>query len=91
MHDPPGQPDEAGQQVAAVDRVGVAGDGREALELAEPGQINQIYFSLSIGATDVDANFYGRMFSALEPFVESGRLEYKTLNEIYHLYQNEES
>ena len=58
----------------------------EALALAEPGKINQIYFSLSIGAADVDMIFYDRMFAALQPFVDSGELEYKTLNEIYHLY-----
>lgn len=58
----------------------------EALALAEPGKINQIYFSLSIGAADVDPIFYERMFAALRPYVDSGALEYKTLNEIYHLY-----
>jgi len=62
----------------------------EALALAEPGQINQIYFSLSIGAADVDVFFYRRMFAALQPYVESGSLEYKTLNEIYHLYLSSE-
>jgi hypothetical protein len=57
----------------------------EALALAEPGKINQIYFSLSIGAADVDRGFYEKMFEALQPYVDSGALEYKTLNEIYHL------
>ncbi len=58
----------------------------EALALAEPGEINQIYFSLSIGAADIDRMFYERMFSYLQVYVDSGLLEYKTLNEIYHLY-----
>jgi pimeloyl-ACP methyl ester carboxylesterase len=58
----------------------------EALALAEPGKINQIYFSLSIGAADVDEIFYDKLFAALQPFVDAGRLEYKSLNEIYHLY-----
>jgi hypothetical protein len=62
----------------------------EALTLVEPGRINQIYFSLSIGAADVDQIFYDRMFAALQPYVDSGVLEYKTLNEIYHLYLNTE-
>lgn len=62
----------------------------EALLAAEPGQVNLIYFSLSIGAPDVDEGFYERMFTALQPFVDSGVLEYKTLNEIYHLYLNKE-
>jgi hypothetical protein len=61
----------------------------EALALAEPGKINQIYFSLSIGAADVDEVFYRKMFTALQIFVDEGRLEYKSLNEIYHLYQFE--
>ncbi len=58
----------------------------EALGLAEPGKINQIYFSLSIGAADIDRGFYEKMFTALQPYVDQGVLEYKTLNEIYHLY-----
>lgn len=58
----------------------------EALSLAVPGKVNQIYFSLSIGAADVDTIFYDRMFAALQPYVDSGVLEYKTLNEVYHLY-----
>lgn len=60
----------------------------EALALSEPDKINQIYFSLSIGAADVDRAFYEMMFAALQPYLEAGRLEYKTLNEIYHLYLN---
>mgnify|MGYP001128128786 CR=1 FL=1 len=62
----------------------------EALALIEPGRINQIYFSLSIGAADVDRAFYTKMFEALKPFVDAGDLEYKTLNEIYHLYLSSE-
>jgi hypothetical protein len=58
----------------------------EALSLAAPDKTNQIYFSLSIGAADVDVIFYERMFAALDPYVDSGVLEYKTLNEIYHIY-----
>ncbi len=61
----------------------------EALGLAEPGKINQIYFSLSIGAADVDREFYSKLFRALKPFVDEGNLVYKSLNEIYHLYQIE--
>ena len=62
----------------------------EALALAEPGKINQIYFSLSIGAADVDKLFYEKMFAALQPYVDAGVLEYKTLNEVFHLYQTAE-
>jgi len=62
----------------------------EALALVEPARINQIYFSLSIGAADVDEIFYDRMFAALQPYVDAGVLEYKTLNGIYHLYLDAE-
>lgn len=61
----------------------------EALLVAKPDQVNQIYFSLSIGAVDVDERFYESMFKALQPFVDAGQLEYKSLNEVYHLYLNE--
>jgi hypothetical protein len=58
----------------------------EAISLAIPGKVNQIYFSLSIGAADVDEVFYSRMFEALQPFVDEGKLKYKSLNEIYNEY-----
>lgn len=64
----------------------LVGKVEEALTLVEPGKVNQIYFSLSIGAADIDRTFYESMFRALQPFVDSGDLEYKTLNEVYHLY-----
>ena len=57
--------------------------------MAKPGQLNQICFSLSIGVVDVDERFYESMFTALQPFVDAGALDYKSLNEVYHLYLNE--
>jgi hypothetical protein len=62
----------------------------EALSLAKPDQVNQIYFSLSIGAADVDELFYTKMFEALKPYVEAGRLEYASLNEVYLAYLSSE-
>ncbi len=58
----------------------------EALRLSKAGQINQIYFSLSIGDPEVDQVFYSQMFEALKPYTESGKLEYRTLNQIYEEY-----
>lgn len=58
----------------------------EALDLAEPDEVNILYFSLSIGAADVDEMFYTRMFEALQPFVDRGELQYRTLNDMYHAY-----
>jgi hypothetical protein len=62
---------------------------QEALAAAAPDRVNQIYFSLSIGAVDIDQAFYDSMFQALAPLVENGQLEYKTLNEIYLIYEGE--
>jgi pimeloyl-ACP methyl ester carboxylesterase len=58
----------------------------EALALSNPSNLNIIYFALSIGAADVDTAFYSKMFESLKPYVDSGRLEYKTLNEMYQAY-----
>jgi hypothetical protein len=58
----------------------------EALSLSDANRVNIIYFSLSIGAADVDNGFYTKMFQALKPYVNSGRLEYKSMNEMYEEY-----
>ena len=58
----------------------------EALRRAEPGEVNLLYFALSIGSADVDEAFYTRMFEVLQPFVDQGVLEYKTMNEMYEEY-----
>jgi hypothetical protein len=58
----------------------------QALSLSDANEVNIIYFSLSIGAADVDTGFYTRMFQALKPYVDSGKLEYKSMNEMYEEY-----
>ena len=58
----------------------------EAIALSDADKVNIIYFSLSIGAADVDTGFYTKMFQALQPYVDSGQLEYKTINEMYEQY-----
>jgi hypothetical protein len=58
----------------------------EALTLADPDKINILYFSLSIGKADVDRIFYEKMFAALQHYLDTGRLEYKTMNEMYVEY-----
>ena len=58
----------------------------EAISLSNAEKVNILYFSLSIGAADVDTDFYSKMFQALLPYVDSGRLEYKTMNEMYEEY-----
>ncbi len=60
----------------------------EALMLADPTKVNILYLSLSIGAADVDTPFYNKMFLALQPYVDSGRVEFKTMNEMYAEYTN---
>lgn len=58
----------------------------EALSFSDADKVNILYFSLSIGAADVDTDFYSRMFQALQPYVDLGQLEYKTMNEMYEEY-----
>ncbi|MBN1188240.1 MAG: hypothetical protein JXA46_00660 [Dehalococcoidales bacterium] len=58
----------------------------EAISLSDANKINIIYFSLSIGAADVNTDFYSKMFEALQPYVDVDQLEYKTLNEMYEEY-----
>ncbi len=58
----------------------------EAISLSDSDKVNIIYFSLSIGAADVDTVFYSRMFEALQPYVDSGRLEYRSMNQMYEEY-----
>ncbi len=62
----------------------------EALSYVDPDQVNQIYFSLSIGTSEIDPAFYDRMFSALKPYIDDGKLAYKTLNEVYLEYINKQ-
>ncbi len=62
----------------------------EALSYVDPDQVNQIYFSLSIGTSEIDPDFYDRMFSALKPYIDDGKLAYKTLNEVYLEYINKQ-
>ncbi|MFH1547327.1 MAG: hypothetical protein ABIC57_02470 [bacterium] len=58
----------------------------EAIALSDKNKVNIIYFSLSIGAKDVDTDFYQSMFDALQPYVDAGQLEYKSMNEMYNEY-----
>ena len=58
----------------------------EAISLSDATKVNIIYFSLSIGAADVDTGFYSKMFEALQSYVDTGQLEYKTMNEMYEEY-----
>ena len=58
----------------------------EALQLAEPGEVNSLYFALSIGSANIDEAFYTALFEALQPYVDQGVLEYKTMNEMYEEY-----
>ncbi|MBU1935348.1 hypothetical protein KKF04_04795, partial [Patescibacteria group bacterium] len=58
----------------------------EAISLSDKNKVNFIYFSLSIGAKDVDTEWYQKMFDALQPYVDAGQLEYKSMNEMYEEY-----
>lgn len=60
----------------------------DAISLSDKNKVNILYFSLSIGAKDVDKEWYQKMFDALKPYVDSGQLEYKSMNAMYEEYIN---
>ena len=58
----------------------------EALDYAEPGEVNFLYVALSIGSPKINEVLYKEWLTAIEPYVNSGKVEWKTLPEIYTAY-----
>jgi len=58
----------------------------EAISLSSADKVNILYFSLSIGSADVDTGFYTKLFKAFKPYVDSGQLEYRSMNQMYQEY-----
>ena len=58
----------------------------EALSLAKAGQVNILYVALSIGSPNLDKDLYGQWLSSVKPYVNSGRVEWKTLPEMYNAF-----
>ena len=57
----------------------------QALELAAPDQVNILYFSWSLGSP-LDPLVLEEWLKAVEPYVKTGRVQWKTLPEMYDAY-----
>jgi len=58
----------------------------ETLEYATNDQINILYFSLSIGDGQFDQEWYHDWLDAAGVYVDDGKAEWKTMNEMYEEY-----
>jgi len=60
----------------------------EALTYVEAGEVNVWYLSLSIGKpiSALDEEVYHSWLNALQPYIDAGLVEWKTLNEVYEIY-----
>ncbi len=58
----------------------------EALAYAETGAVNSLYVGLSIGSPDINEVLYKEWLTAIQPYVDSGKVEWKTLPEVYSAY-----
>ena len=57
----------------------------EALTMLDPAQINTYYVSWSLGQP-LDMVILEEWLKQIEPFIQSGQMEWKTLPEMYDLY-----
>ncbi len=61
----------------------------QALELKDPTQVNILYFSWSIGnkaKIEDNKELFDEFFTRLQPYIDSGEVEWKTLPEMYDIY-----
>lgn len=57
----------------------------QAIDLAEPGQVNVYYVSWSLGSP-LDMGLLETWLQGIEPYVKSGQVEWKTFLEVYDAY-----
>lgn len=62
----------------------------EALTYAKDGEVNFLYVALSIGSPDINEAMYRKWLAAIQPYVDSGKVEWKTLPEIYTIYRDQQ-
>jgi len=58
----------------------------EALSYSDTGKVNILYVALSIGSPKINEVVYRRWLTAVQPYVDSGQVEWKTLPEMYSAY-----
>jgi len=78
----------AGHTVAVFDQNDIdtfIGSLEESIALSRSDRVNQMYVALSIG-DGMDESVARDWLEAIEPYVESGQVEWKTLPEIYDEY-----
>jgi len=61
----------------------------EAVALSEEGKTNIYYVAWSIGHPLIDEEAFDYFFEQIQPFIDSGQVEWKTLPEMYDAYVNE--
>ncbi len=58
----------------------------EAISLSESGKTNFLYHALSIGSAQIDELTYQKWLESIQPYIDSGDVEWKTLPEVYQDY-----
>jgi len=58
----------------------------EAITYSEEGKITTLYVGWSIGDSDIDEEMMEKWFDAIEPYIDSGKVKWKTLPEMYDAY-----
>jgi hypothetical protein len=62
----------------------------EALTYTRTGETSILYVALSIGSPDIDEVLYKKWLAAIQTYVDSGRVEWKTLPEMYSIFVEDE-
>jgi len=58
----------------------------EALSYTKAGEINIFYVGWSIGSPDIEEDLLEKWLKAIQPYVEEGKVEWKTLPEMYDAF-----
>jgi hypothetical protein len=60
---------------------------KEAISLAEPGEVNLFYTGVSVGNAGINEDLYNDFLSRTQSYVDQGLVEWKTLPEVYLEYK----
>ena len=76
-----------GKSVFSKDDVDVYIDNlQEAIANAKTDELNMHYVAWSIGDPILNEEVFDYFFTQIQPYIDSGQVEWKTLPEIYDLY-----